>query len=436
MSGLIGLALWVVAARHFGAIAELFGFAGLPMRADGPAAALLCIPACGLPMVAWSLLVDRVHRRESTGIDWSLRRPIGDVLDISIVKIAGYWATWAIIAAIYGIGRFWWTTQYANYPFSMEVFETALVPLIIISVPYILWVDRHLVDPRDGAWHFGAWIAGRGTSDKTAIHHHLRAWAVKGFFLAFMLSIVPGGFNAVVNFDLAEIAQRPEWIANALITTMFLVDVQLATVGYLLTMKPLDSHIRTANPFLGGWVAALICYPPFTLMSHGPLDYRIANMADGSWAYWFAGSPILLTIWGTALVLLTAMYAYATVAFGLRFSNLTHRGILTHGPYKWTRHPAYVAKNAFWWLGTMPFLVIDGTPVDAIRNTALLSAVSAVYYWRARTEEQHLLADPVYQAYYDWVGAHAPWPRFLRRISGGRIGNRARAHVPDMVPAE
>ena len=33
------------------------------------------------------------------------------------------------------------------------------------------------------------------------------------------------------------------------------------------------------------------------------------------------------------LVALTAIYAWATVAFGFRFSNLTHRGILTHGPY-------------------------------------------------------------------------------------------------------
>src|SRR5690606_42143161 len=47
---------------------------------------------------------------------------------------------------------------------------------------------------------------------------------------------------------------------------------------YLLTMKPLDAHIRTANPYLAGWVAALICYPPFILMD-GPLNYHV-NTAD------------------------------------------------------------------------------------------------------------------------------------------------------------
>ena len=434
LSGLAGLALWIAIARHFGALANMMGIAGLPDRADGPYAALLGVLACGIPMIGWSLLVDKVHRRRSTGIDWSLRRPLTDVVDISIVKIAGYWATWALIGAIYAVGRFWWTTQYANYPFSMSLFEAALVPLIIISVPYIVWLDRHLIEPKDTAWHFGAWIAGRGGWDKTMIHHHLRAWAVKGFFLAFMLSIIPGGFYEIVNYDLAEIATNPAWIANALIVTMFVIDVQLATVGYLLTMKPLDSHIRTANPFLAGWVAALICYPPFTLMNNGgPLDYHVAT---SDWAMWFADQPVLLWAWGAMLVVLTGIYAFATLAFGLRFSNLTHRGILTHGPYAWTRHPAYVSKNAYWWLATMPFIVTSGSAVDAVRNSALLAITSAVYYWRARTEEKHLLADPLYRAYYNWAEEHAPWPRLLRKISGGRIGNRGKVDVAAMLPAE
>ena len=44
--------------------------------------------------------------------------------------------------------------------------------------------------------------------------------------------------------------------------------VVFATVGYVLTLKPLDAHIRTANPYAAGWMAALICYPPFILMNY------------------------------------------------------------------------------------------------------------------------------------------------------------------------
>ena len=111
---------------------------------------------------------------------------------------------------------------------------------------------------------------------------------------------------------------------------------------------------------------------------------------------------------------LTLVYALATAAFGPRFSNLTARGTITGGPYRLTRHPAYLAKNLFWWSATLPFLPTGGHMLDALRNTAMLAVVSGIYWWRARTEEAHLLADdPDYRAYYDWAAAHAPVTRAL-----------------------
>ena len=417
--GLAGLALAVIIARNFGAIMDALGFPGWPERADGSYSALIALVFCGFPMVLWSLFIDKVHRRSSTGLDWTLNRPVADVLDTSIIKIAGLWATWAIIASIYGLCRFYWD---GNYLFSMDMLQIAAIPLVLFSVPYVVWLDRFLVNQRDGSWHFGAWIAGRADWDKDEIYHHLRAWAVKGFFLAFMISIVPGGFRDIVNMNFAEVVTNPVWLANALITAMFLVDVQFATVGYMLTMKPLDAHIRTANPYLAGWVAALMCYPPFILMNNGgPLDYHIGT---SDWAFWFEGHTLLLWIWGGLLVFLTGIYAWATVAFGLRFSNLTHRGILTRGPYAFSKHPAYLSKNAYWWLATMPFLVTTGSTADMIRNTAILALVSGIYFWRAKTEEKHLMIDPDYAEYADWMERNAFVPRFfctLRALAGQRL---------------
>ena len=114
-------------------------------------------------MVLWSIFIDKVHQRPSTGIDWSISRPIADVLDTSIIKVASLWATWALIAAIYALCRFYWD---GNYLFSMQMFEAAIIPLILLSVPYIVWLDRYLVNPRDGVWHFGARIAGRDEWDR------------------------------------------------------------------------------------------------------------------------------------------------------------------------------------------------------------------------------------------------------------------------------
>lgn len=167
---------------------------------------------------------------------------------------------------------------------------------------------------------------------------------------------------------------------------------------------------------MAGWVAALICYPPFVLMNNGgPLDYHSGTQ---DWSVWFAGHPVLLWVAGAVLVALTAIYAWATVAFGLRFSNLTHRGILTHGPYRWSKHPAYLSKNLFWWLSTLPFLVTNGSLTDMVRNTALLAVVSGVYYWRARTEEAHLSADPDYVAYAEWMERNGPVPKLVAWLTG------------------
>ena len=392
LAGLVGLLCWVGVARWYGM--------------DGPYAALVDVAACGLPMVLWAVLVDKVHRNPTTGIDWSNRKPWRETIDISLTKLAGLWLTWAGIALIYGAGRFYWQ---GNFAFSMWCFGYAAPFLFVASIPYIILLDQRAVDPKDGCWALGAWLMGLNEPiDREAIYNHLRSWAVKAFFLAFMLAIVPPGFGDFVRGDTSTVLHDPVALANWLITFMFVIDVAFATVGYILAMKPLDSHIRTANPFAASWMAALICYPPFIMMGdNGPLDY---HPGTSDWMHWFAGHPVILACVGAVLVGLTAIYAWATIAFGFRFSNLTNRGILTHGPYAFSRHPAYLSKNLFWWISTIPFLT-TGSLVDAGRATILMCAVSGVYYWRAKTEERHLGLDPAYREYSAWMDRNGLVPR-------------------------
>jgi len=395
IAGLVGLAAWMLVARQF----QMFG----------PFSAVTAVIAAGLPMVGWSLLVDRVHRNRTTGLDWDAPpRPLSETLDISLAKLAGLWATWAIIAVVYAVARYYWV---GNYTYAMTTFRVCAPALFGLSIPYVLWLDRRLRNPRDGCWAFGAFLMGDHSVDRSAIADHFRSWVVKGFFLAFMISGFPGNFFDTVQRPFPGLTE-PVALANFLISVMFLIDMTLATVGYILTMKPLDAHIRSATPYASGWIAALICYPPFVLMAGGgPLDYHQGTL---EWSVWLRNYPALLWVNGALLVLLTGTYAWATVAFGLRFSNLTHRGILTHGPYAWMRHPAYVSKNAFWWLSTLPFLVSTGSTTDALRNTAIMAAVTGVYWWRAKTEERHLRSDADYRAYAAWIDRNG-WLARLRK---------------------
>lgn len=87
LAGLVGLGVWTAVAWTYGL--------------QGPLGALSALAACGVPMILWSLLVDKVHRNRSTGIDWdSPPRPLRDSLDISLVKIAGLWAIWGAITCM------------------------------------------------------------------------------------------------------------------------------------------------------------------------------------------------------------------------------------------------------------------------------------------------------------------------------------------------
>lgn len=443
-AGLLGLLVWILFCRSFPLIADTLGLEGEYGVLSGPYASLTAMVFTAGPMAVWSILVDKVHKRASTGLDWNLKRPIEETIGVSSVKIIGLWSTWAVLAGLYMLCRWYWD---GDYLFAMEVLGAAILPLIVLSVPYVIWLDRFMVDPKDGTWHFGALIATNPANDDRAqidmdlVKKHWRAWIIKGFFGAFMISILPGGFAVIVEADPQIILANPFEIGMFLITFLFVIDVQIGTVGYLFTLRPLDAHIRSGNPFVSGWLAALLCYPPFVWGLIGSNNQVLSyESATAGWGHWLAGQPGLLGVWAVWLVFLTAIYAWATVVFGIRFSNLTYRGVLTNGPYRYTRHPAYLSKNLFWWCSVMPFLVTNGSATDMIRNCFFLLVVNAIYYWRARTEEAHLLAeDPKYRQYYDWMeenGVITSRLAALKRWSLGLVLGNGAKQTPSPVPPQ
>ena len=107
LSGLAGLLCWIIICRQWADISVFFGLPGPHAPLAGRYAALAAVVFSGVPMVLVSLLVDKVHLRPSTGIDWQKKRPLSEVIDISITKLAGLWATWAIIGFLYCVARWY-----------------------------------------------------------------------------------------------------------------------------------------------------------------------------------------------------------------------------------------------------------------------------------------------------------------------------------------
>jgi protein-S-isoprenylcysteine O-methyltransferase Ste14 len=94
-----------------------------------------------------------------------------------------------------------------------------------------------------------------------------------------------------------------------------------------------------------------------------------------------------------AVVVLMGIYAWATLSLGTRASNLTNRGIVATGAYKYVRHPAYIAKVTAWWVTLVPILADNPMAI-----TGML-VWTVVYFLRAVTEERHLLHDADYINY-------------------------------------
>ena len=374
-----------------------------------------CLAGLSLPMILWAIFVEKVHRNPGTGLDLSRPRPLAATLAETRTKLIGLWSTFLLIGLSY-----WLVSRFTSGTTTFFVIAAWAFPLIFaLSIPYVFLVNRYMREPHDGLWHMGKWVTGQWhLVDRDILKDYLRGWAIKAFFLVFMFSILQGPVASVTSSSAGQIFSGTVAFVAWCTQLMFLADVCFGTIGYILTLRPLDSHIRSANPYFSAWAAALICYPPFLLMGvDGPLNYRNNTQ---EWMIWLEGHDVTLMLWGGTLILLTAIYAWATVIFGIRFSNLTHRGIITNGPYRLFKHPAYLSKNIYWWLLHVPFLSTAGS-LDALHNCLLLLAVNAIYYARAKTEEKHLMADENYRQYSAWIAQHG----LLERVASALRGHAA-----------
>ncbi len=177
---------------------------------------------------------------------------------------------------------------------------------------------------------------------------------------------------------------------------IFAIDCGWAVIGYSSESRWLGNKTKSVEPTAFGWLVTLAWYPPFNNITGTYLP-----LANGP--QWITNDNVLLGF-RALTVFLFAIYAAATVSFGLRFSNLTNRGIISRGPYRFVRHPAYLCKCTAWWLEHLPTMTLH--------KALFLSITCFVYGLRAWTEERHLGMDPEYQAYKKktpWVFIPGVW---------------------------
>ena len=342
------------------------------------------------------------------------------------IKLAGLAATVLPIALIHVLLAPWTAGVIGVF---LALLPAGLILMAATAPILFIETDRRMTHPEDAYYHLGRLVLGKSARAPWGqLRTHLLGWLIKAFFFPLMVSAY---FMLSIQLCAHLSGDRAMDLANVIrlmVVTLILVDLLGAVIGYSMTFRLLGTHIRSANSLVTGWIAALVCYPPFLILL-GPINGHVDYLG---WIDRMADTPALLIGFAVLILFLEGVYTLATVNFGLRFSNLTHRGIVTGGLYRWTKHPAYIAKNAFWWVMALPALIGSAAPFWTL---VLLTALSTIYYVRARTEELHLGADPEYQNYTRWMetnGLFAPLTRFKKALL--RRARRRATAKPDIAP--
>lgn len=385
--GLSGLALFVVGYRLF------------QLSLSKSNAAIVALFFVIVPMAICELGSRRIQLRESTELDFGRK---------SRASLARCFSKFVGLALCFlGLAFVYWLLPEYSGRFYQHFFDTLLICApyaLVVGFVYLVWLDARMTDPYDGYWQLGQIALGnhRGR-DAKKLREVLAGWAVKGFFLPLMFVYFHEDIWWLLHVQPSANASQA---FSILYRGIYAVDVTFATVGYLMTFRLFDAHIRSVEPSGLGWLSALACYQPFW----GLVGRQYLRYDDGTmWGQLLAPWPMLSALCGTLIIVLCAIYLWATLSFGLRFSNLTNRGILTHGPYAWVKHPAYISKNLSWWLMNLPF--VSRESFSAIRQSLRLVMVNGIYALRAYTEERHLRSDPGYLEYEAGLRRRGLWAR-------------------------
>jgi protein-S-isoprenylcysteine O-methyltransferase Ste14 len=377
---------------------------------------LIVLGATALPIGVLDLLVLKVHRRASTGLDWD--KPFELDFGRTVTKLIGLAVTLGAIAFAWWIFNEYHGSFYDPW---YALFRRFWAPLATLSVAYIAFVDAIMRDPKDAYWQLGRLVLGhREDVNRQDLAKHARGWLVKAFFLPLMMVYLHNDVRDICDRNMDGATWANGRVYDFLYTGIFLGDLTFTVIGYVMAFRVTDSHFRSAEPTMLGWAVALFCYMPFySMMSRNYVEYEAVPFSG--WG-WMREHPHLMGAWQFTILCLVGIYVLATVAFGWRFSNLTHRGILTGGPYRFTKHPAYVSKNLSWWLISVPWVVPQAGQWDlAIRHCVALLCINTIYFLRARTEERHLSQDPTYVEYalwmndngvFSWLGKAVPFFRY------------------------
>ena len=343
--------------------------------------------------------------------------PFRDVLNSAFVKWVGSMTGLAIM--LFG----WWFLREYDKKQYLPLFD--VLPYALPFVPLVMFITHLYTE-----WRLGPsggdgkdlglvtllqWkkVDGKGVADE------LLNWFIKGFFFSINFCELPKAM-AIIRGREEEIFNLP-WhqLQPLIILIIYAFIIASILPGYLFSSRLFNTHARRIANSWFAYTVTLVCYSPFVMgLTQRWFNYHPINPSpdwNKPWVSFFNDDMTVLYILGGIIILSELVHYWGEAIIGIRSSNLTHRGLITNGPFRYCKHPVYTSKCISWFIMWLPFMNGD-TALECARLTFAYFGMCVVFGARSWAEERILAEDPDYVAYALWVDQHgmfAPISRFI-----------------------
>jgi steroid 5-alpha reductase family enzyme len=313
----------------------------------------------------------------------------------------------------------WWGLSEYKRGYFAPLFYA--LPYMLPAVPIVTFLCIFFTEWRLGpveqheGTQFGRFLLGQWSKiDWLIFRKEILSWLIKGFFLPLNFVELVHSINRIRGKELSAL-DMPFPQMEAFIATMIYTAIIASILpGYAFSARLFNTQVKKVDHSWFGWMVTLGCYAPLYAGVSMWFDYRENMQGMKPWAAVSQGNEWLMYALGGVILLCELTHYWGEAQMGVRSSNLTNRGIITVGPYRFCKHPVYVSKCIAWTLLWMPFLA-GVTPLECVRLTLLMFCMFAVFLMRGWVEERLLSDDPDYVSYALWIDKHGAFA-FMGRL--------------------
>lgn len=357
---------------------------------------------------------------------WTLanrpKRPIADVLESTVTKWLG-----VLLGIAFIFFLVWLLPSYDNAT-NLRRLHEAVLPVLAFVVPVsfilIFATEYILGEKRDGTFQMGLLARLRWNQIEWKIFFDgIREWLLRCFFLLINFYAIVWYIAYLRQFGLPDISGDFVTFITRLDLAIFGMIVAAILPGYIFASRLIGTELKKVDRTWFAWTINLSCYPPINnALFGGWVRYVPASETDAiyngtpAWAYHTLAHPALLFLVAGLIIFFAVIHLWGEAIVGIRAANISMRGIITTGPFAFTKHPIYVSKCFQWACLYFPVLNAVGV-VNPIQSGMLFLLVCAIYVGRALGEERLLSTDPNYVKYalymdqhsmFAWIGKKLP----------------------------